>query len=129
MSDDDLLDDMKEAGGNDGPDNQFQSNEEMEHEIVGMYYSDLEANMALARLRAEGIPAFLSNNHSQSVLTHLQILVRLHVRPQDIETAKLILADTGSANSWKKTKEPEWGIWIASAAIGLALLAAALKAC
>lgn len=129
MSDDDLLDDMEAARGDGEPDSQLHLNEEDEHEIAGMYYSDLEANMALARLHAEGIPAFLSNNHSQSVLTHMQILVRLHVRPQDLETAKLILADIGSYGSLKKKKEPEWGIWIASAAIALALLAAAFKAC
>jgi hypothetical protein len=49
--------------------------------------------VAAARLRAEGIPCFLANSTAQSMLPHLQLLVRLHVRPQDVERARVLLAE------------------------------------
>lgn len=125
---DDLLDDM-EAAAPDEQEGELYLDTETENEVAGMYYSSLEANLALARLHAEGIPAFLSNNHSQSVLTHMQILVRLHVRPEDIATARLILADMGTTSHPTRRKGPEWGIWAAGAAVALALLATTLRAC
>lgn len=67
--------------------------EENSGEVVAKFYSTLEANIAAARLRAEGIPCFLANSTAQSVLPHLQLLVRLHVRPQDIEQARALLAE------------------------------------
>lgn len=62
-------------------------------EVVAKFYSPMEADVAAARLRSEGIPCFLANATSQSVLPHLQILVRLHVRPQDAEQARILLAE------------------------------------
>lgn len=67
--------------------------EENSGEVVAKFYSSLEADMAAARLRAEGIPCFLANSTAQSVLPHLQLLVRLHVRPQDVERARALLAE------------------------------------
>lgn len=67
--------------------------EENSGEVVAKFYSPLEADVAAARLRTEGIPCFLANTASQSVLPHLQILVRLHVRPQDAERARFLLAE------------------------------------
>jgi len=67
--------------------------EENSGEVVAKFYSTLEANIAAARLRAEGIPCFLANSTAQSVLPHLQLLVRLHVRPQDLEQARALLAE------------------------------------
>ena len=91
----------------------------------------LEADLAAARLRAEGIPCFLANTASQSVLTHLPILVRLHVRPADFQRAQAILAEAAiDANPEVKRKSVGLGVFhalaIAIAIIVLALLAVAI---
>ena len=65
--------------------------EEGESEVVGKYYSAMEAEVAAARLRSEGIPCFLANTHAQSVLTSVMVMVRLHVRPEDVDRARVIL--------------------------------------
>lgn len=62
-------------------------------EVVAKFYSAMEAEMAAARLRSEGIPCFIANSMSQSILTNMQLLVRLHVRPQDFDHARVILAE------------------------------------
>ncbi len=67
--------------------------EENSGEVVAKFYSAMEAEVAAARLRTEGIPCFIANSASQSVLPHLQLLVRLHVRPQDLERARALLAE------------------------------------
>lgn len=67
--------------------------EENSGEVVAKFYSAMEADVAAARLRAEGIPCFLANSTAQSMLPHLQLLVRLHVRPQDVERARVLLAE------------------------------------
>ncbi|MBK9337521.1 MAG: DUF2007 domain-containing protein [Lewinellaceae bacterium] len=67
--------------------------EENSGEVVAKFYSAMEAEVAAARLRSEGIPCFLANSASQSMLPHLQLLVRLHVRPQDVERARVLLAE------------------------------------
>ncbi len=64
-----------------------------EGEVVAKYYSNLEAEVAAARLRSEGVPCFLASATAQSVLPHLQLLVRLHVRPQDAQRAREILGE------------------------------------
>ncbi|MDX2135499.1 MAG: DUF2007 domain-containing protein [Saprospiraceae bacterium] len=64
-----------------------------EGEVVAKYYSNLEAEVAAARLRSEGIPCFLASTTAQSVLPHLQLLVRLHVRPEDVQRAREILGE------------------------------------
>lgn len=76
--------------------------EEHSGEVVAKFYSPLEAEVAAARLRSEGIPCFLANATSQSVLPHLQLLVRLHVRPEDAERARFLLAEAAI-----DTEEPE----------------------
>jgi len=67
--------------------------EENSGEVVAKFYSAMEAEVAAARLRTEGIPCFIANSASQSVLPHLQLLVRLHVRPRDVERARSLLAE------------------------------------
>ncbi len=62
-------------------------------EVVAKFYSPMEAEVAAARLRTEGIPCFIANSMSQSVLPHLQLVVRLHVHPADAEQARIILAE------------------------------------
>ncbi len=74
----------------DGSDHSFGAEE---GEVVAKFFSPLEAEMAAARLRSEGIHCFLANNISQTVLPHLQIVARLHVRPVDSARAREILQE------------------------------------
>lgn len=85
MQHDDILDDFEFE--------ESLSFDEDSGEVVAKFYSPLEAEVAAARLRTEGIPCFIANTHSQSVLPHLQLLVRLHVRPADAERARRVLAE------------------------------------
>lgn len=62
-----------------------------EGEVVAKFFSLMEAEVAAARLRSEGIPCFLANTTSQTVLPHLQAIIRLHVRPVDSARAREIL--------------------------------------
>jgi hypothetical protein len=62
-----------------------------EGEVVAKFFSLMEAEVAAARLRAEGIHCFLANAMSQTVLPHLQTIIRLHVRPVDSARAREIL--------------------------------------
>ena len=67
--------------------------DESDQEVVGKYYSNLEAQVAAARLRSEGIPCFVANETAQSVVTSIQIYLRLHVRPEDAQQARELLAE------------------------------------
>lgn len=62
-----------------------------EGEVVAKFFSLMEAEVAAARLRSEGIHCFLANTMSQTVLPHLQTIIRLHVRPVDSARAREIL--------------------------------------
>lgn len=62
-----------------------------EGEVVAKFFSLMEAEVAAARLRSEGILCFLANTTSQTVLPHLQTIIRLHVRPVDSARAREIL--------------------------------------
>jgi hypothetical protein len=53
----------------------------------------MEAEVAAARLRSEGIHCFLANSISQSVVPHVQGIVRLHTRPEDADFAREILQE------------------------------------
>jgi hypothetical protein len=64
-----------------------------EGEVIAKFFSALEAEVAAARLRAEGIHCFLANTTAQTVLPHLQIVMRLHVRPVDAARAREILQE------------------------------------
>ncbi|MFN0034976.1 MAG: putative signal transducing protein [Saprospiraceae bacterium] len=64
-----------------------------EGEVVAKFFSTMEAEVAAARLRSEGIHCFLANSVSQSVVPHLQGIVRLHARPSDAEWAREILRE------------------------------------
>jgi len=71
-----------------------------EGEIVAKFYSSMEAEVAAARLRSEGIHCFLANAISHSVVPHLQGIVRLHTRPEDAELAREILQDASIETEW-----------------------------
>jgi len=92
-------------------------------EVVAKFYSPMEADVAAARLRSEGIPCFLANATSQSVLPHLQILVRLHVRPQDAEQARILLAEAAI-----DSEEPANRVQDNRVLIGMAILIGLLMA-
>jgi hypothetical protein len=64
-----------------------------EGEVVAKFFSLMEAEVAAARLRSEGILCFLANTASQTVLPHLQTIIRLHVRPVDSARAREILQE------------------------------------
>lgn len=64
-----------------------------EGEVVAKFYSMMEAEVAAARLRSEGIHCFLANAISHSVLPHIQGVIRLQTRPADAELAREILQE------------------------------------
>lgn len=98
--------------------------DERDAEVAGKYFSLTEADIAAARLRSEGIPCFVANATTQVVLPHIPGFVRLHVRPQDVERAREILAE---AIIDAEQNAPTQGhgnglIWALLAAIALILL-------
>ena len=76
-------------------DNQF-FEQGQDGEVVAKYFSSLEAEVAAARLRSEGIPCFLANTISHSVLPNMNLVIRLHTRPQDAERAREILSEAAA---------------------------------
>ncbi|MFN0015341.1 MAG: putative signal transducing protein [Saprospiraceae bacterium] len=85
MRRDDILDDSNFHNNGDF--------DESSCEIVAKYYSPMEADVAFARLSAEDIPCFLSNSTAHSVMPHLQLLICLYVRREDLERASIIIAE------------------------------------
>ncbi len=119
MLDDDIIDDLGWAHGS-GKDR---------GEVVAMFYSPLEADVAAARLRAEGIPCFLASRTAQSVMPHLQLLVRLHVRPQDLEQARRVLLEAGiEIEEPQETKADGWVLTALFALLGVLLAALLVRA-
>lgn len=93
-----------------------------EGEVVAKFFSPLEAEIAAARLRSEGIHCFLANTTSQTLLPHLQIVVRLHVRPQDSAMAREILQEAAITGATPKPAETGGGaIVVIAVIIGLIL--------
>jgi hypothetical protein len=87
-----------------------------EGEVVDKFFSLLEAEVAAARLRSEDIPCFLANATSSTVLPHLQIVIRLHVRPEDAVRAREILQEAeAEVPAEKNTKNTDF--WAALAVI------------
>lgn len=91
-----------------------------DQEVVAKYYSPMEGEVAAARLRSEGIPCFLANNISQSIMPHLQLIARLHVRPADVERAREILGE--AAIDASETKSPKSGNYYLVVLTALAIL-------
>lgn len=122
MDKNDILDDFDFDGGG----GHFWSEE---GEVVARFFSPLEAELAAARLRSEGIHCFLANNISQTVLPHLQIVARLHVHPVDSARAREILQEavieTGVPG---KSKDSKAILFVFSALIGLILAVILVRA-
>ena len=64
-----------------------------EGEVVAKFFSPMEAELAAARLRSEGVHCFLANTTVQSVFPQLQTVIRLHVRLNDSAMAREILQE------------------------------------
>lgn len=71
-----------------------------EGEVVAKFYSVMEAEVAAARLRAEGIHCFVANAIAQSVVPHIQGIVRLQTRPEDAEKAREVLQEAAIETEW-----------------------------
>jgi hypothetical protein len=100
-----------------------------EGEVIAKFFSALEAEVAAARLRAEGVHCFLANTTAQTMLPHLQIVMRLHVRPVDAARAREILQEAAI-----ETVEPtssgsgKGALTFLAVAIGLLLAALLVRA-
>lgn len=62
-------------------------------EVVAKFYAPVQAEIAAARLRSEGIHCFLANTIAQSVVPHIPGFIRLHTRPEDAERARQLLEE------------------------------------
>ena len=94
-----------------------------EGEVVAKFFSPMEAELAAARLRAEGLNCFLANATAQSVLPHLQTVLRLHVHPTDAAAAREILQEAAidALESDRKTHSGNGVILILAIVIGVLL--------
>jgi hypothetical protein len=97
-----------------------------EGEVVAKFFSLMEAEVAAARLRAEGIHCFLANTMSQSVLPHLQTIIRLHVRPVDSARAREILNEAAIETVAAAESDRGRGVLLALAILIGVILAAFL---
>lgn len=100
-----------------------------EGEVVAKFFSLMEAEVAAARLRSEGILCFLANTTSQTVLPHLQTIIRLHVRPVDSARAREILQEAAIETVSSSSHSAGRGVLIALAVlIGIILAALLVRA-
>jgi hypothetical protein len=92
-------------------------------EVLAKFYSPMEAEIAAARLRAEGLHCFLANAGSHSVLPQLQTVIRLHVRADEFSVAREILKEADlNADMEQPSPANSSTSWITMAiAIGLLL--------
>lgn len=97
-----------------------------EGEVVAKFFSLMEAEVAAARLRAEGIHCFLANTTSQAIVPHFQAIVRLHVRPVDSARAREILQEAAIETVKPNSEDDSSKILIALAILIGVLLAALL---
>ena len=94
-----------------------------EGEIVAKFYSSMEAEVAAARLRSEGIHCFLANTMSQSVVPHLQGIIRLHTRPEDAVAARELLQEAAieTADPVPQRNQGIGAVLVLAVVIGLVL--------
>ena len=86
-------------------------------EVAGKYFSLLEAEVAAARLRSEGIACFIANGHSQTMLPGNATYVSLHVREADLESAQEILKEMTPLQQEATLNSSVWGGCLIIAAI------------
>ncbi len=94
-----------------------------EGEVVAKFYSPMEAELAAARLRSEGVHCFLANTIVQSMLPTLQAVIRLHVRPNDAAMAREILQEAAieATITPKPSSSGNGAVMVIAIAIGLLL--------
>jgi len=81
----------------------FWPNKGEKDEVVARFYSVFEANLAASRLRSEDFPCFLANENTNTIVPETVNVIRLHVRPDDMEEVRLVLADMNA--DWVVDKE------------------------
>ncbi len=93
-------------------------------EVVAKYFSMMEAEVAAARLRSEGISCFLANSTGSGVVPHLQSIIRLHVHPDAAHQAREILSEA-SLDLEDHDEKPETNtfLWVLAITVGLVLAA------
>ena len=96
-----------------------------EGEVVAKFFSLMEAEVAAARLRSEGIHCFLANTTSSGLLPQLQVVIRLHVHPVDSARAREILQEAAITTVYPVEVSKDSGILV-SLAIMIGILLAAL---
>lgn len=93
-----------------------------EGEIIARYFSLLEAEVAAARLRSEGISCTLINAYSASINPHFQIVVSLYVHPLTATKAREVLQEAVlDSLSIQKDKSRFWFWTIIGLIIGITL--------
>ena len=93
-----------------------------EGEVVAKFFSPMDAEISAARLRSEGVHCFLANATVQSVLPHLQSVIRLHVRPNDSAMAREILQEAAAeAIEPRNRSSGKGGIIVMAIIIGIVL--------
>jgi Putative prokaryotic signal transducing protein len=65
-------------------------------QVVGKFYTRLQADIAMARLRQEGIPCVLQNANSQGMLPDFQSFMSVFVRTADAPVARQIISELQS---------------------------------
>lgn len=65
--------------------------------LLGKYASEVDADLAIARLEGSGIEAFVIRDDSGGMLPNMSYTlgIRIYVRAEDAERAREILADPG----------------------------------
>lgn len=97
-----------------------------EGEIVAKFFAPLEAEIAAARLRSEGVNCFLANAGTQSVLPQLQSVIRLHVHPNDSAIAREILQEAALDAGISPKTSAAGNTTVIGMAIGIGILLAFL---
>lgn len=73
-------------------------------QIVKHFYSEQIASLYLNRLKAEGIPCFLSNTATSTLMPFGEGGISLHVEDKDVETAMEIILEMDE-NALQKVDE------------------------
>lgn len=95
-----------------------------EGEVVAKFYTPLEAELAAARLRSEGVHCFLANTVVHSVMPNLQSVIRLHVRPNDSALAREILQEAALDATIQGKPSSSSNLSVIGAAIGVGIILA-----
>ena len=90
-------------------------------QVVGKFYTRLQADIAVARLRQEGIPCVLQNVNSQSMLPDFQSFMSLFVRAEDAPVARQIISEI-QANLSQSSPDPDASFKLENILLGVIIL-------